>query len=662
MNKITEFIFGRPKDPTDSRVWRNLTLIAFFAWVGLGADGLSSSCYGPEEAYLHLDGHYHLVWPLAGLVAITIFVISASYSQVVQLFPGGGGGYLVATKLLGRTPGVVSGVSLLVDYFLTIAISCASGVAALFSFLPLTWHWLRLPVIIVTALGLITLNLRGVKESIKVLLPVFMLFLITHVALILLGMTEGPNFWKTYSTSADVMTSDVAKIGVWPLVFILLKAFALGGGTFTGIEAVSNSVGIMREPKVQTARRTMLYMALSLAFMAAGLLISYRLWNVQHQEGRTLNASLFQQILGDGTAGRIFLTVALVAEAGLLFVAAQAGFIDGPRVLATMSVDGWVPRQFSRLNDRLVIQNGVLLMGAGALLFVLLTGGEVKVLVVLYSIGVFTTFILTQLGMVWHWIKDRHAQGRLWSMGVNLVGLVLTASILTITVVFKFLDGAWICIVVIVGLIALAHAVRRHYRRVQELLATLDKQMFSIDPGPKLKEPRPLDPKAPTAILLVSGYNGLGIHALLTIFRMFPGQFRNVIFVGVAVIDYDRLRGSKEIEELRRATEEMLKKYVDFAQRAGFAADDRMAMGTDPVEALAELCPRLAQQYNQCVVFGGQLAFANETLWTRLLHSNVAFEIQRRLQFAGLPVVILPVRAVSRKEESVPTTQMPAPR
>ncbi len=649
MKRITKLLIGPPKDPTDTKVLRHLTLIAFFAWVGLGADGLSSSCYGPEEAFLALGEHTHLIWPLAALVAITIFVISASYSQVVSLFPAGGGGYIVATKLLGRTPGIVSGSSLLVDYVLTISISVASGVDALFSFLPIPWQKFKLAAVILSVIGLIALNLRGVKESIKLLLPVFMTFVVTHVALIFIGLFQSGTLWSNYSQSAEVIQADAARNGWWALIFILMKAFALGGGTFTGIEAVSNSMQILREPKAETARRTMLYMALSLAFTAAGLLIAYQLWGVIHEKGRTLNASLFRQILGEGTPGRLVLWVALASEAGLLFVAAQAGFIGGPRTLATMAADGWVPRQFSRLSDRLVVQNGVLVMGALALAFVLLTGGSVKTLVILYSVGVFITFVLTQLGMVWHWIRESGAAGRLWGMSVNAVGLLLTFTILVVTIRFKFRDGAWICLLVIGGIIVVAHAIRAHYRRVQDLLATLDRQMFGVDPGPKPETPRPLDPKAPTAILLVSGYNGLGIHALLTIFRMFPGQFRNVIFVSTAVVDYDRLRGEKEIEELRVATEDQLKRYVEFARRAGFAADSRMAMGTDPVDELAELCPELAREYNQCVVFGGQLAFAQETIWTRMLHSNVAFEIQRRLQFAGLPVVILPVRAVERK-------------
>lgn len=654
MKRITKFLIGPPKDPTDTRMLRGLTLIAFFAWIGLGADGLSSACYGPEEAYRALGEHTMLVWPLAALVAITVFIISASYSQVVALFPAGGGGYIVGTRLLGATPGVVSGASLIIDYVLTISISCAAGVAAIFSFLPPSWAPLRLPAVFLAVLCLIALNLRGVKESIKIFLPIFVAFLLTHLALILLGLFESGQLKSSYLQSADAIRADAAETGIWPLFLILMRAYALGGGTFTGIEAVSNSMQILREPKVETARRTMFYMALSLSFTAAGLLIAYQLWNVRHQEGMTLNATLFQTILGQGTFGKVLMWTALAAEAGLLFVAAQAGYIGGPRTLATMAVDGWAPRQFSRLNDRLVIQNGVLVMGVAALVFVLLTRGEVRMLVTLYSVCVFITFILTQLGMFGHWIKSRGARGRVWGLISNGVGLLLTSTILCITVWLTFKDGAWICLIVVGGLVVGAHAIRSHYRHVQDLLMTLDRQMFGIEPGPIPQSPRPLDPKAPTAILLVSGYNGLGIHALLTIFRMFPGQFRNVIFVSAAVVDYDRLHGEHEVDKLKRATEEQLKKYVEFAQRAGFAADYRMALGTDAVDELSEICPQLAREYNQCVVFGGQLAFAQETPWTRMLHSNVAFEIQRRLQFAGLPVVILPVRAVERKEPASP--------
>ena len=458
MKRITKLLIGPPKDPTDSKVLKGLTLAAFFAWIGLGADGLSSSCYGPEEAFLALGEHSILVWPLAALVAITIFVLSASYSQVVGLFPAGGGGYIVGTRLLGRTPGLVSGASLVIDYVLTIAISCAGGIAAIFSFLPAGWAFFKLPAVFLAVLCLITLNLRGVKESIKILLPIFAAFVLTHAALIALGLVESGNLRSSYLESADLVRADAARSGLWATFLIVMRAFALGGGTFTGIEAVSNSMQILKEPKVETARRTMFYMAVSLSFTAAGLLVAYELWDIKLQEGRTLNATLFHTILGDGTLGKAVLGLTLAAEAGLLFVAAQAGFIGGPRTLATMAVDGWAPRPFSRLNDRLVIQNGVLVMGVAALAFVYLTRGDVKTLVILYSVGVFITFIITQLGMFRHWVKTAGAKGRGWGLVSNGVGLLLTFTILCAIVAIKFLDGAWICLLVIAGLVVGAHA------------------------------------------------------------------------------------------------------------------------------------------------------------------------------------------------------------
>src|SRR5579864_8922737 len=161
--KITQLLFGKRKDPLDPRVFHSLSLIAFFAWIGLGADGLSSSCYGPEEAFLSLGKHTHLALLLALAVMATVFILSASYSQIIEFFPSGGGGYLVASKLLGPVPGVISGCALLVDYILTIAISVASSMDAIFSFLPgAVYHW-KFVMAVVCLIFLIMLNLRGVK-------------------------------------------------------------------------------------------------------------------------------------------------------------------------------------------------------------------------------------------------------------------------------------------------------------------------------------------------------------------------------------------------------------------------------------------------------------------------------------------------------------------
>ncbi len=191
-----------------------------------------------------------------------------------------------------------------------------------------------------------------------------------------------------------------------------MRAYSLGGGTYTGIEAVSNGVGIMREPRVQTAKRTMLLMATSLAITASGLLLCYLLWQARPVEGKTMNAVLLERVaggwsLGGVNVGHAFVVIALVSEGALLFVAAQAGFLDGPRVMANMAVDSWLPHRFSALSERLTMRNGILLMGGTALAALIYTRGQVSKLVVMYAINVFVTFSLSNIAMTVFWFRRR---------------------------------------------------------------------------------------------------------------------------------------------------------------------------------------------------------------------------------------------------------------
>lgn len=183
--RVKSLIIGNARSPHDRTIFHKLSLIAFFAWIGLGADGLSSSCYGPEEAFRALQGHYYLSVFVALAAVVTIFVISASYSQIIELFPSGGGGYLVASKLLSPTFGMFSGCALVVDYVLTITVSIASGADAIFSFLPGEWLSYKLSTAIIGILALTLLNLRGVKEAVAPLVPVFLIFVITHAFVII---------------------------------------------------------------------------------------------------------------------------------------------------------------------------------------------------------------------------------------------------------------------------------------------------------------------------------------------------------------------------------------------------------------------------------------------------------------------------------------------
>ena len=406
LSSLKTLLFGRSRSLYEDNLFHKVSLIAVFAWVGLGADGLSSSCYGPEESFKALGSNHNLTVFVALACVVTITVICASYSQIIALFPGGGGGYLVASKLLSPSAGLVSGCALIVDYVLTIAISVASGTDAIFSLLPVSWHAAKLVAALVGIVLLTILNLRGVRESVIMFLPIFAAFVVTHLFGIAYAFFRHAADFPVLATNmaADISASH-AQLGWFGVMLLVLRSYSLEAGTYTGIEAVSNGLPVLREPRVRTGKRTMALMGVSLAVMVGGLLVAYLLYHVTPAEGRTLNAVLFEDITAHWPPwlGRSFVTLALISAGALLFIAAQTGFLDGPRVLANMALDRWFPTRFTSLSDRFVAQNGVLLMGLVAAVVTWLTRGDVAVLVVLYSINVFITFSLSQLGMVRHW-------------------------------------------------------------------------------------------------------------------------------------------------------------------------------------------------------------------------------------------------------------------
>ncbi len=644
LGRLRRALVGSPRDLGDSALFHRLSLVAFLAWVGLGADGLSSSSYGPEEAFRTLGPHTYLAVALAAMTALTVGVIAAAYSHIVEEFPSGGGGYLVATKLLGPRTGVVSGSALLVDYVLTVAVSIAAAGDALFSFLPLSWHGSKLLVEVVLILLLTTLNIRGVRESVIALLPIFIVFLLTHTALIVGGIAT--HLWRLPAVAAGVtqgFKGGLATLGLGGMLLLFAHAYSLGGGTYTGLEAVSNGMPIMREPRVATGKRTMLYMAVSLSFMAAGLLVCYLLFGVTPVAAKTMNAVLAGEFAGHTGAGPAFVVVTLFSEGALLVVAAQAGFIDGPRVLANMAVDSWVPHRFAGLSERLTTQNGIVLMGLTSLAALLYTRGDVRHLVVMYSINVFLTFSLSMFGMLRMWTGERGRRYRVRRMLLFGGGFLLCATILVVTTMEKFGEGGWVTLLATGGLIALCFAVRRHYRGVGVRLAALDQVLGDV-PLPEAGPAAPLDPKRPTVAILVRGFNGLGIHTVLNVFRSFPGYFHNFVFLSVGVVDSGAFKGADELEALRERTDAELARYVELLGRFGFPATVRSRIGTDPVAEAERLCLDVAQEYTHTVFVAGKVIFRRERLLDRLFHNQTAFALQKRLQWRGLPMVIMPVR------------------
>ena len=644
---IVQAIFGAPKMLKDPNLFHKMSLIPVLAWVGLGADGLSSSSYGPEEAYRALGTHTYLAVMLGVATAVTVFIISYAYSRIIEHFPHGGGGYIVATHMLGEKAGVVSGSALLVDYVLTITISIAACADALFSYVPVAYQPAKITFACCLAVLLIVLNIRGIKESVTIMAPIFLVFVLTHIVLLVDGVfTHTDRIAPLAQDFHTGLSHDLSSIGIFGILMLFLRAYSLGGGTYTGIEAVSNGLQIMREPRVQTGKRTMVYMATSLAFTAGMLFLCYSLMGIQPVEGKTLNAVLADGLFAHWPMGSSIAFITIFSEGALLLLAAQAGFVDGPRVMSNMAVDSWFPHRFAALSVRLTMRNGIVLMGVAAIALLLYTKGSVSALVVMYSINVFLTFSLSQLGMSRFFIQRRHTDPQ-WirHLSIHLIGLVLCFTILVITTVEKFMEGGWLTLLITSIVIGCCYLIKGHYLSVRKGMAQLDEALLDFPTsGPiNTAEPKPADT---TAIQLVSGYSGFGVHTLLSIVTTFPKTYKNIIFVSVAVIDSGSFKGAEELEALEASAKAGLEKYVDLARRLGFAADYRMETATDVVESVVDICKELGEQYPRSTVFTGQLTFRLEKYYHRMLHNETAFAIQRRLQWDGLTTVILPIRVI----------------
>jgi amino acid transporter len=653
LRQAKKILIGGSRDFRDSRIFHSISLTAFLAWVGLGSDGLSSSCYGPAEAFKALQGHPTLGIFVAIATGLTILIIASSYSHIIELFPSGGGGYLVASKLLSPEVGLVSGSALLIDYVLTITISVASGADAIFSFLPQSLSPYKIWFAVLGVVMLLILNLRGIKEAVVPLVPVFLLFVFTHLAAIVYAVgSHLMNAGVVYQETGAELSRSFNTLGLFGVLFLILKAYSLGAGTFTGIEAVSNGLPVLRDPKVVTARKTMRYMAWSLSLTVMGLMIAYIFLDVRDTPGKTLNAVLFESVTASwgGMAGTSFVWITLLSEAVLLFIAAQTGFLDGPRVLANMAIDNWLPRKFAMLSDRLVTERGILVMGFASLAMMVASHGSVDFLIVLYSINVFITFTLSQLGMVRHWWIERHSEQR-WvrKILVNGIGLVLTTFILISVLMLKFNEGGWITMLITGALVLLAFFIKGHYNKTYETLKRLDiiveaAVMSGSDIDEKLHPEPVCNPKAKTAAILVNGFNGLGLHTLFSISRLFTGVYKNFVFVEVGPIDAGNFKGVDEIEHLNEYVKTESGKYVKYMKDHGYYAEAFTSMGTDIVDEINKLVPEITERFPDIVFFGGQLVFTNESLMDRWLHNYTVFAVQQNLYNQGIPFLILPIR------------------
>jgi amino acid transporter len=651
LNKIKEIIIGKPLNALSPKVREHVALAAVIAWIGLGSDGLSSSAYGPEVAYLALGHHVGVAIYLAIATAITVFIIALAYNQVIELFPNGGGGYNVATHLLGPYAGVVSGSALMVDYILTIATSIASGVDAIFSTLPLNYSTHKVLVEVILIIILVVLNLRGMKESIKILIPLFIGFMLTHITIILIGIFSDYHGLPSIMPNAIHESSKMNKeMGFFAMMAILLRAYSMGSGTYTGLEAVSNNVNMLVEPRVRTGKITMLYMAISLAFTAGGILVLYLLWNAKPIEGQTLNAVVFGNIVNTLHLGHYWLPIILFFEAALLIVAANTGILACPTVMAVMATDKWLPRQFREVSNRLVTQNGVILSGIAAILVLIWAKGDVSTLVILYSINVFITFSLSFLGLTIYWFRVK-ASNKKWLRKVilSILGFILCFFILIVTVIEKFLDGGWITLLITSCIVAFCLLVRKHYRQVGLKLREVDRVFtdttsFNLD-NSVVEFKSITDKNAKTAVFFVTKHYGVGLHAVLWVSRLFPNVFTNFIFLTAGEIDSEILSNEATYSKnYRKDLNKIIEHYRFFCTKHDMPSDGLFSYGVDETAELIKLTDYIQHDYPNCMFFASKLVFIDETRWSRLLHNNTLNTLQRQLHLQGKQMVILPMK------------------
>jgi K+ transporter len=274
-----------------------------------------------------------------------------------------------------------------------------------------------------------------------------------------------------------------------------------------------------------------------------------------------------------------------------------------------------------------------------------ITRGSVKFLVVLYSINVFITFVLSQLGMVRHWWEARKKiRGWLKKIFINGVGLVLSLFILSFMLIFKFHDGGWITLLITGTLVVFALLIRRHYYQTMQLLHRLNNLVAAAEASAKAGVIRQFDPKAKTAVLFINGFNGIGLHTLFGIIRLFGDVFKNFVFIQVGIVDVGNFKGVYEVDNLRQDTQKDLSRYVNFMQKQDFYAEGISLIGVDVIEEAGKIMPEISKRFPNVVIFGGQLVFPKETFLTRWLHNYTVFDMQRIFYRQGIPFIILPIR------------------
>jgi len=605
---VKRFLVGRPLASAEQEHQRIAKLIGLAVF---SSDAISSTAYATEEILfvtavgasslaLGLD----VLVPIAIAVALLLAVVVASYRRTIHAYPNGGGSYVVSRENLGRNASLVAGASILVDYVLTVAVSVSAGVAAIISIPAFEGASDQRVLLCIVFIAIITvLNLRGIKESGRVFaLPTYF-YIVMLTLLIVVGLVES-------------ILGDISKVpfdqqafegrmeaGGTLGLFLILKGFSSGAVALTGVEAIADGVPAFRKPSAKNAATTLTWMAIILGTLFLGTALLAKQLHPYPSHEQTVIAQMGQQVFGDGP---VFF-VLQIATATILALAANTAYADFPRLSSIIAGDGFLPRQFANRGDRLVFSNGILFLAGAAGVLVVFFGGKTNALIPLYAVGVFTSFTLSQLGMVRY--QRRKREGSRWQVGaaISAGGAAATFIVLTIVLVTKFTSGAWLPVVVIPAIVLLFRSIRRHYDAVAEELRV----------EPDWRPPR----MNHTVIVLVGRVHRGVLQALAYARSLNPNRLLAVTMVS-------------EPEEQERITKEW----------AEYSISVPLEIIHSPYRELSRPVLRfvdeLDAQYDNDVVTIVIPEFVVRHWWEHLLHNQSALFLKGRLLFRKDVVVV----------------------
>jgi amino acid transporter len=467
---VKRLLVGRPLATSEQEHQRISKVIALAVF---SSDAISSTAYAAEEilfvtaaAGSSLALGLTTLVPIAIAVAILLAIVVTSYRQTIFAYPSGGGSYVVSRENLGEIPAMLAGASLLVDYILTVAVSISAGVAALISIPALRSHIQgdRVLLCLVMVAIITVANLRGIKESGRIFAVPTYIYIVILTVLVVWGL--GRVYFGHIGHIHDVKpAADINLLGGQLGLFIILKGFSSGAVALTGVEAISNGVPAFQRPESKNAATTLVWMGVILGVLFFGTAVLAHHLHPVPSHDETVFSQMGRAVLGHGP----LYVLLQFATAAILTLAANTAYADFPRLSSIIAHDGYLPRQFATRGDRLVFSNGILILAGAASALLVAFGGKTDKLIALYAVGVFTSFTLSQAGMVRHHQKERE-QG--WQRGVvvNATGSVATFIVLVIVATTKFTEGAYIVVIIVPIVMAMFAAVKRHYVRVSAAL------------------------------------------------------------------------------------------------------------------------------------------------------------------------------------------------